>query len=208
MKTFEEKLDEALMPKEMLSDKLEKYGVDASDPTIKKIIKFGQYHPDGTQVSMSEVEELKKGERLVAWLGDPVPEFDSLKQHHWGYYVFDPENRDVAELLDKTKSLSIIWHILNGLAFGYPPDDILDFVEEREKETEAYKKLRRAGLKTKADVVLHDDTIYVAIGGANKTFEQKVEKLKEKMEPGTEFVEPTSPPFAPIQIAYYVGIRL
>jgi hypothetical protein len=81
----------------------------------------------------TSINRLANGDKLVALINQQTPgveEFDSIQFNGPSSYVFEPQNRDVAELLLSLPEQSLIWNMMRGLAFGYPMSDVVNFVRQ------------------------------------------------------------------------------
>ena len=139
---------------------LQKLGL--TNGTVDKIFQFarsGRFHgrPAG---GGKELEQLKRGRRLVAWLDKPVEGFQSMPgTRNVGYYVFRPENEDVAWLLrtvdERWNVGNVASDILNGLSFGYPPDSVYNWSRDALLGEEATRYLEEHGLPGARDRSIH-----------------------------------------------------
>ncbi len=130
-------------------------GLGIVDSAVKKIFRFassGRFHslPGG---GGKEIDQLKAGRRLIAWVKEPVEGYESMRGlRDINYYVFDRENLDVAWLLksvnEKREDGSVASHILNGLAFGYPPDDVYSHAKSDLLGLDAADYLKECGVSS------------------------------------------------------------
>lgn len=195
-------------------DKMVSLNIDINNSPIQKLLKFvksDKHHPVERMEEEDVIKQFQEGSRLI-WFCEEcdddynLPGFEILDNPRMGKLVFKPENRDIAELLlsiendDPTSQT----HLLNGLAFGYPPDDVLDFVARHEREITAIEKLKKVGIEVPyAYVHEMDGIIWI-----NYEPEDLNELRKELKERKLEIIEPSSPPFPPHQLNYFIGVRL
>jgi hypothetical protein len=115
------------------------FGIDPS--IIKKVLKLhttnmrnkSHARMRSGDKDTTSINRLANGDKLVALINQQTPgveEFDSIQFNGPSSYVFEPQNRDVAELLLSLPEQSLIWNMMRGLAFGYPMSDVVNFVRQ------------------------------------------------------------------------------
>jgi hypothetical protein len=130
-------------PKTQLQSWIEYYGLSINNPTIQKLIDMQKYgnppgglpggSPKGSPPDKIEIDQLKKGQRLVALVDrSPIYGYKSTP-HLGGYLVYAPENQDVVNLILSLPRYSIVQDIIHGLAFGYGIDNIVNWVKHMVK---------------------------------------------------------------------------